>query len=127
MNWVGRTIYRNQPSFEGREGIAKAVRHHFKFIRSDAHAHIFHLLMELIKELKLEDYKVDSYSGTCFKIGELGFYPKVGNLHIDAPDQLIPAIKTVADNIFVSTEVTKEYPEDHDSTLIIELRPFGWH
>lgn len=127
MNWIGRTINSREPSFDGPDGITLAVKHHFSYIRGDSHPYIVFFIEELIKSVPFESKLIETYSGTRFKIGEIAFYPKKGNLHLEVPKKLIDVVKQIAENIFVDTEVVSPGFYDDELTLVIGLKSLGWH
>lgn len=127
MNRVGRTINSREPSFGGPDGIVLAVKQHFSYIRGDSHPYIVFFIEELIKSVPFESKLIETSSGARFKIGEITFYSKKGNLHLEVPKNLMGEVKQVADNIFIDTEVSPQGFHYDDLTLVIRLKSLGWH
>ena len=129
MNWVRTIYYRGEkPSFEGPEGIHKAVNNHFSFIRSSYHPYIAQFISDLIDSGQLTSTVIDTYNSTSFRIGELGFYPRRGNLHVEAPDHLRSEVKAIAERYFKVVEEERIFTHDDDPTLIIQfVNPLLWH
>lgn len=103
------------------EKLRDAINKHLLFINRGHFKHIYFLIKE-VSEFTSSDYnKIQSISTLRFKIGEIEYYPKKGNLYISLPDNLIEGIKLISEKYFTCIECTKEYEGDENSIIIITL------
>lgn len=99
----------HSPMHEG-DKLSNAITSHFIYIKKQFHQEIS-LLIKEISQFSSTDYnKIESISTLKFKIGEIEYYSKKGNLYITIPKTQMDGIKLIVEKHFgyVPSEIDED-------------------
>ncbi|MBL0329093.1 MAG: hypothetical protein IPP64_06680 [Bacteroidetes bacterium] len=110
-----------KPSIQGKDPLSNAIVKHFKFVSQQYFDGIYMLIKEISQHTSSDCENIESITGIRFKIGEILFYPKNGNVHIITPDGQLDGIRQIAETYFHYVDCYKEWEDDEESILVINL------
>ncbi|MFL5766093.1 MAG: hypothetical protein ACJ77K_19265 [Bacteroidia bacterium] len=115
------TVKFREPSMKGTDCLSDAIIKHFKFVNRSYFDEIYLVMKEIAELLSVDYNKVETITGFRFKIGDIIYYHKKGNVHIIVPDKLLDLALIIARKYFRDVDSEKEYEYDEDSVIVINL------
>lgn len=116
-----REIRFARPSLIGIDNLSNTIAKQFKFIGKRYYEAIYLFIKEVSEQHSIDHNNTKIITGFRFKVGEIEYFPKNGNLLLTVPDDHIENIRPILENHFPFFDIEKEREYDEYSIVTVEL------